>query len=60
MLKDRTAEALRNRAKSLRVAARRAEDTCVKERMHERADDFERLVDMIKPVLSPEDTHSAQ
>lgn len=60
MLKDRTAEALRNRATSLRIAALRAEDICVKERMCEHANDFERLVDMIKPVLSAEDKHAEQ
>jgi hypothetical protein len=61
MLKDRTAEALLNQAETLRVAAAAAEDACVKERMCERAEDFERLVTMIKPVLSPtEDLNAAR
>ena len=55
MLKDRTAEALRSRAKNLRTAASHAEDACVKERICERAEDIERLVDLITPVLSAED-----
>lgn len=52
MLKDRTAETLRKRAMSLRIAANRAEDCCVQERMREKAAEFDRLVTMITPVLA--------
>ena len=55
MLRDRTAEALRNRAMSYRIAANRAEDLCVQERMREKAAEFDRLVTVIKPVLSPDE-----
>jgi len=60
MLKDRTAEALRNRAMSLRIAANRAEDACVQERMREKAAEFDRLVTVITPVLSPDDRPTIQ
>lgn len=55
MLKDRTAEALHGRAKTLREAAAEAEDTCVKERMLASAQEFERLVAVITPVLSADE-----
>ena len=55
MLKDRTVEVLRNRAQSLRIAALRAEDTCVQELMRARADEFERLVTLVTPVLSSDE-----
>jgi hypothetical protein len=58
MLRDRTAEALRNRAMSLRIAASRAEDSCVQDRMREKAAEFDRLVAVIKPVLSPDEQHT--
>jgi len=55
MLRDRTADALRNRATSLRNAATRAEDMCVQERMHEKAAEFDQLATVITPVLSPDE-----
>jgi len=60
MLKDRTAEALRHRAKSLRLAATRAEDSCVQDRMREKAAEFDRLVTVITPVLTPDELHTPQ
>lgn len=60
MLKDRTAEALRNRAMSLRIAANRAEDVCVQNQMREKAADFDRLVTVITPVLTPDETRAPQ
>ena len=58
MLKDRTAETLRNRAQSLRMAAARAEDSCVQDRMREKAAEFDRLVTVITPVLSSDELHA--
>jgi hypothetical protein len=55
MLRDRTAEALRHRAMSLRIAANRAEDTCVQEHMREKAAEFDRLVTVVTPVLSADE-----
>lgn len=58
MLRDRTADALRNRAANLRNAATLAEDMCVQERMHERAAEFDQLATVITPVLSPDEKHA--
>ena len=52
MLKDQTAEDLRTRAETLRIAARQAEDTCVKIRLLAHARDFERLIGLVTPVLA--------
>lgn len=52
MLKDRTAEELRDRAQELRIAAHAAEDNCVKLRLVARARDIERLIGLVTPVLS--------
>jgi hypothetical protein len=60
MLKDRTAETLRNRAKSLRLAAARAEDACVQGRIREKAAEFDQLATVIKPVLSSDELNAAQ
>ncbi len=59
MLKDQTAEALRSRADTLRVAAAEAEDTCVKVRLLANARDFERLISIVTPVLSASEVRAA-
>ena len=60
MLKDRTTEALRGRIDQLRIAADRAEDSCVKLRLKARAEDFEKLITVVTPVLSADEPQAVR
>lgn len=52
MLKDRTADHLRDKASSLRETAGTAEDECVRQALLTNAADLDRLIGMITPVLT--------
>jgi hypothetical protein len=52
MLRDRTADHLRGKALDLRETAGTAEDECVRQVILTNAADLDRLIDMITPVLT--------
>jgi hypothetical protein len=56
MLRDRTADQLRDKVSSLREAAGAAEDECVRQALLSNAADLDRLIRMITPVLAGDDT----
>jgi len=56
MLRDRTAEHLRGKASNLRESAGTVEDECVRRALLTNAADLDRLIDMITPVLTGDDS----